>query len=302
MEGETQEAIAQKFNMSRIKVGKLLKHAHTLGIVDVRVRHHSSVREEIEKKLIDRFAIQRALIAPDYNDPDKQRASVASMVADYLIKNLDKKLIVAVGMGRNVAAVAENVFTDRQYQCSFICAIGGSLKAGQYMNPDHICRHLATQFGGENETLYAPAFLQNPELRQALLQNKTVKQTLDRARRADFALIGVGDMSEESNMVRMGWFTSQEIAEAHMLGTVGDMMGYDFIDIHGNESKTKMQGRIVGLQVADLKRIPDVIAIASEKTKSAGILGALRTGAIDTLATSYTNALTILSLEEATRR
>ncbi|QUJ67850.1 sugar-binding transcriptional regulator [Photobacterium sp. GJ3] len=302
VDGETQESIAQKLDLSRIKVGRLIKRAHAMGIVDVRVRHHHSVSEEIELELIKRFNIKRALIALDHSDPDKQRADVASMVADHLTRHLDKGHIIAVGMGRNVAAVAENVFTDHQYQCSFVCAIGGSLKAGEHMNPDHICRRLAAQFGGDSESLYAPALLQNPELRKELLENPTVKQTLDRARRADFALIGVGDMSEDSNMVRMGWFTPQEIAEARLSGTVGDMMGYDFIDIHGNASQTKMKDRIVGLQIDDLHRIPDVIAIASEKTKAAGILGALRTGAIDTLATSYANALTVLSLDEATRR
>ncbi|WP_240349211.1 sugar-binding domain-containing protein [Halomonas binhaiensis] len=144
--------------------------------------------------------------------------------------------------------------------------------------------------------------MQNSELRDALYENSTVRQTLDRARRADIALIGVGDVSENSNMVRMGWFTPQEIAEARLSGTVGDMMGYDFIDIHGRPSVTPMQGRVIGLNIQDLTRIPDVVAIASEHTKAVGILGALRTGVIDTLATSATNAHTIIRLDEATQR
>ncbi|MGR7921460.1 DNA-binding protein [Zobellella denitrificans] len=302
VEGETQEAIAQRLDMSRIKVGRLIKRAHAVGIVDVRVRHHPSVSADIEKALIERFGIKRALIALDHTDPERQRSEVASLVADHLTRQLSDGSVVAVGMGRNVGAVADNVFTDNSYKCSFVCAIGGSLKAGEYMNPDHICRRLAAKFGGDSETLYAPALVQHPELRQQLLENSTVRQTLDRARRADMALIGVGDMSEDSNMVRMGWFSPQEIAEARLLGTVGDMMGYDFIDIHGQTSQTKMQARVIGLTIGDLARIPDVIAIASERTKAAGILGALRTGVIDTLATSSANALTVLSLDDATRK
>ena len=221
-------------------------------------------------------------------------------MADHLSRSLTDGQIVAVGMGRNVAAVADNVFLAESLKVSFVCAIGGSLRAGEHMNPDHICRRLASRFGGDSETLYAPALVQSGELRDALYENSTVRQTLDRARRADTALIGVGDVSEDSNMVRMGWFSAQEIAEARLSGTVGDMMGYDFIDIHGRPSATQMQGRVVGLNIQDLTRIPDVIAIASENTKAVGILGALRTGVIDTLATSVTNAHTILRLDEAT--
>jgi DNA-binding transcriptional regulator LsrR (DeoR family) len=44
-----------------------------------------------------------------------------------------------------------------------------------------------------------------------------------------------------------------------------------------------------------------VIAVASENTKAAGILGALRTNTINTLATSLSNAHTLLGLDDATR-
>jgi len=139
----------------------------------------------------------------------------------------------------------------------------------------------------------------DPALRQALLDNDTVRQSLDKARRADVALVGIGDMSEDSNMVRMGWFSAQEITEAKRQGTVGDMMGYDFIDIHGRPAMTPIQGRVVGLNANDLARIPNVIAIAAEASKVTAILGALRTGTIDTLATTASNAMAVLNLDEA---
>ncbi|WP_111493412.1 MULTISPECIES: sugar-binding transcriptional regulator [Marinobacter] len=300
VEGETQEVISRRLKVSRVKVGRLLKRAHAEGVVDVRVRQHPAASAELEKELMRRFNIKRALIALDHVDEDVQRSGVASLVADHLSRNLHDGSIVAVGMGRNVGAVAENTFDQGERKCSFVCAIGGSIRAGEYMNPDHICRRLVMKYGGDSETLYAPALVQDSALRDAMCENPTVRQTLDRARRADVALIGVGDISENSNMVRMGWFSAEEIAEARLSGAVGDMMGYDFIDLYGKPSVTPMQGRVIGLTIGDLARIPDVIAIASENTKAVGILGALRTGVIDTLATSVTNAHTILRLDEAT--
>lgn len=245
----TQEAIANRFDLSRVKVSRLLKRARDEGVVEVRVLQHPALNTELEQALVERFQLDRALIAVDHGDPDTQRSAVASLVANYLNKTLSDGMIVAVGMGRNVGAVAENVFLPVTRNCTFVCAIGGSLKAGEYMNPDHICRRLALRFGAESETLYAPALVANPELRSVLINNDTVRSTLDRARRADIALIGIGDMSENSNMVRMGWFSPQEIAQARVSGTVGDMMGYDFIDIHGQPAVNAMQGRVIGLTV-----------------------------------------------------
>ncbi len=298
----TQEALSQRFAMSRAKIGRLLKRARADGLVEIRVNQPASVGAELEREFIRRFAIGRLLVSIDHRDPDAQRGAVAALVASHLERALGDGAIVAVGMGRNVSAVADVPVSRPRTGVSFVCAIGGSLRAGEHMNPDHICRRLAARFGGESETLYAPALVTNAELRAELYRNDTVKLTLDRARRANFALIGVGDLSEDSNMVRMGWFSPREIAEARLAGTIGDTMGYDFIDIHGRPADTGMQGRVIGLSRDDLERIPDVIAIASENTKAPAILGALRTRAINTLATSLTNAHTILRLDDATAR
>ncbi len=296
----TQEELSHRFSMSRAKIGRLLKRARLDGLVEIRVHQPPSVAAELEREFVRRFGISRLLVSIDHRDPDAQRNAVAALVASHLERTLADGAIVAVGMGRNVAAVANGLVSRPRSGVTFVCAIGGSLRAGEHMNPDHICRRLAARFGGESETLYAPALVTNADLRAELYRNDTVKLTLDRARRANIALIGVGDLSEDSNMVRMGWFTTREIAEARLAGTIGDTMGYDFIDIHGRPADTGMQGRVIGLSRVDLERIPDVIAIASENTKAAAILGALRTRAVNTLATSFTNVHTILRLDDAT--
>lgn len=301
IDGQTQEDLAQRFKISRATVGRMLRRAQELGIVEIRVLHHPTHTVDLERELVQRFGIQRALLSVDHKDAEKQRALLAGLVATYLERHLVDGSIVAVGMGRNVSAVSEHAMSATRRACTFVCAIGGSYHGGETMNPDHICRRLAARFGGESETLYAPAMVSDPAVRRALVENDTVRQTLDKARRADVALVGVGDMSEDSNMVRMGWFSAQEINEAKRGGTVGDVMGYDFIDIHGKPAFTPIQGRVVGLHTADLARIPNVIAIAAENTKVTAVLGALRTGVVDTLATTASNAMAVLNLDNATR-
>lgn len=301
LEEATQEELSRRFGMSRARVGRLLRRARETGVVDIRVQAPRTVQADLQQEFTRRFGLQRVLLALDQSDEEAQRGAVAGLVADYLNRTLASEMTVAVGMGRNVGAVADNSFAPDKRQVLFVSAIGGSLRAGEYMNSDHISRRLAARFGGESETLYAPALVADPALHAALVANDTVRRTLDRARRADIALIGVGDVSENSNMVRMGWFSPQEIVEARLSGTVGDMMGYDFIDIDGKPSNVAIQNRVIGLTITELHRIPDVVAVASESSKAAGILGALRTGAINTLATSIGNARLVLRLDDTTR-
>ncbi|ENP2200641.1 sugar-binding transcriptional regulator [Salmonella enterica] len=298
----TQEEIARKFGISRIKVGRLLRRAKEEGIVEINVRYHPVFSSQLENQMCKRFKITRALIALDHSNEEEQRRQVAALVSGYLTHNLRDNMVITVGQGRNVAAVAEYTSPIQEKKCHFICGIGGTHRPGDIINADHISRLLAKKFGGSSESLYAPAYVENVALRDSLLQNGTIKETLDRARKADIALVGIGDMNENSYMVKLGWFTPEEISDASLnQGVIGDIAGYDFFNAQGQHVNTVMDNRVIGLSVEELKRIPCVIAIAAENTKSMAIIGALRTGAIDIIATSAHNIRTILSMTEKVR-
>lgn len=295
----TQEEIAKKFGISRIKVGRLLKRAKEEGIVEINVRYHPVFSTRLEQQMRERFPISRALIALDHQDEEEQRRQVAALVSNYLAMSLKDEMVLAVGQGRNVAAIADHVGSVTERHCKFICGIGGTHRPGDAINADHISRRLAKKFGGSSETLYAPAYVENRALKDAFMQNGTIKETLDRARKADVALVGIGDMNENSYMVKLGWFTPHEIIDASLnQGVIGDIAGYDFFNAQGQHVDTVMNERVIGLSIDELRKIPCVIAIASENTKALAILGALRTGAIDIIATSALNVRTILNMSQ----
>ncbi|MFM0499887.1 sugar-binding transcriptional regulator [Paraburkholderia caffeinilytica] len=301
VDGLTQEDLSKQFSLSRAKIGRLLKRAQEEGIVEIRVRHHPRDTRDLERELIDRFGIEKAIVSVNHKDQDKQRELLAGLVASHLDRILTNDMIVAVGIGRNINAISEHAISSTQRSPTFVCAIGGFYRGGEVMNADHISRRLAARFGGGSETLYAPALVGDPAVREGLLHNDAVKPTLDKARRAHIALVGVGDINEDSIMVRNGWFSPDEIAELRKCGAVGDLMGYHFIDIAGRPVVTPVRDRVIGLGMEDLKRIPNVIAVASENTKTTAVLGALRAGVITTLATTEAIAQSIVSLEDATR-
>lgn len=296
---QTQEEIAKRFGISRIKVGRLLKKARNEGIVEINVKYHPIFSSKIEQQFVNAFGIKRALIAVDHQDEEEQRRQVAALVTNYLSSMLKNGMTVAVGQGRNVAAVASHVGIFPEKQCKFICGIGGTLRDGELIDADHISRNLARKFNAASETLYAPAYVENRELKKAFLQNRVIKETIERASKADIALVGLGDMNKNSYMVQLGWFTPQEVTNASInQGVIGEIAGYGFFDIQGQPVETVMNDRVIGLSIEELRNIPCVIAIASENTKSMAILGALRSGVIDIIATSASNARTVLNLQQ----
>ena len=289
IEGETQDAIARALDLSRMKVNRLLREAQERGIVEVRVAFQSSRTRELEARFHHAFGLRHLLVAPAAQRPERQRRNVATLVSAFLEVNLREGAVVAVGMGRNVSAVSAARTQARFDDLTFVAGSGGAAEAGEAGNADHICRGLARRFGGRAVTLYSPAYVPDAAMREVLMRHATVRRTLSLARSADFALVGIGNLGADSHMARMGWFGAEELHAAQAAGITGDLMGYDFFDRDGNPDNDMLGGRVVGLTREDLTRIGTTIAIASEDEKAAAILGALRTGAIDVLATSITN-------------
>ena len=300
-EGKTQDEISQSLNLSRTKISRMLKQSRDLGLVTIRINLNPVELSELEQELKRRFGIQRALIAIDHDDVDLQRTAVAQLVADHLTEIIADDTVVAVGMGRNLGAVANLLDISKSRNCTFVSAIGGTNQIGHTLNSDHICRRLATRFGGQNETLYAPGYVHDTDLHRLLMQNSIIQQALTRARRADVALIGIGDCSENSYMAGIGWYSSVEIARARLAGAVADVSGYDFLDTFGRPVAQELCSRIIGLSHADYLRIPNVLAVASEANKTLSLLASLRSGIIRTLATSARNVRAILTIDEASQ-
>ncbi|WP_368755711.1 sugar-binding domain-containing protein, partial [Klebsiella pneumoniae] len=91
---QTQEEIAKRFGISRIKVGRLLKKARQEGIVEISVKYHPVFSSQIEQQFISHFGIKRALIALDHHDEDEQRQQVAALVSNYLAGVLKNDMTV----------------------------------------------------------------------------------------------------------------------------------------------------------------------------------------------------------------
>lgn len=296
----TQLEIAQRVGLSRIKVVRLLKRARDVGIVEIRLHTPAAMRTSLETALVQRFGLQQALLVADQTNEDNLRALVAQLAANHLDRHLHDGDTVAVGMGRNVGAVPDAVSRVAPRQCAFVTAIGGSPLVGQPINSADICRRLAERFGGTSECLYAPAYVESRQLRDAFLCHDEVQSVLERARNAQIALVGIGDAMDNSAVVRMGCFSADDMTRLRKAGAVGDILG-DFFDIQGRSVSAGMNDRVISVNGDALRNIPCVIGIVAESEKAPALLGALRTGIVDILVTSVGNARHLLEMGDKER-
>ena len=111
------------------------------------------------------------------------------------------------------------------------------------------------------------------------------------------ALAGVGTVDDKaSSFLRAGVLTLTDLAQLRRMGAVGETIGR-FFDVNGSSDGIEINGRIIGIELDDLRRIPQVLAVARGIPKAASILGALRGKFLTVLATDDTTARAVLALD-----
>jgi DNA-binding transcriptional regulator LsrR (DeoR family) len=298
VDDRTQEEIGREFDLSRPKVQRLLEQARQAGVVEIRVQSPPWLDFDLENALRTTFHLTDVIVSPARSDPQSQREAVARSAAQYLERCLREGSVVAVSHGRDTGEVPRFFRPGRRLSCTFVSAMGGSPSVDAPTNPNEICRALADRSGGRAESLYAPAYVESREMRDRLLEQEAVVQTLRLAGQAGVALVGIGGTDENCTMVRSGCLSVEEINRLVGQGAVGDILG-NYVDLEGRLIAAPHRDRLVALSIDDLRRIETVVAVVSESEKPLAVLGTLRAGVINVLIVDEPNARAVLELARA---
>jgi DNA-binding transcriptional regulator LsrR (DeoR family) len=287
-DGLTQEALARRFGLSRPKVQRLL-------VVEIRLSTPPWLHVDLERELCETFGLVEAIVAPARTDPQAQREVVAREAARYLERRLADGVVVAVSHGRDIGEVPRFFGPGRRADVTFVSAMGGSPLADSPTNPNEIARRLADRCGGRAKGLYAPAYVESARMRDQLLRQPAVADTLRAAAGASVALVGIGGTDDACTMVRTGCVSVEEIRRLRGAGAVGDVLGI-YVDVEGRRLDSPETARLVGLGLDELRAIDTVMVVVSESEKPFAILGVLRTGIVNVLVLDEGNARFLLEL------
>lgn len=296
-DGRTQEQIAREFGLSRPKVQRLLEQARAAGVVDIHIDVPVGLDLDLEARLVDTFGLTDAIVSAAQPTVEATRESLGRAAARYLARHLTEGTTVAVGHGRDVGAIPPG-FRARADGCVFVSAMGGSPRVDTPTNPNEIVASLAAASGGRAESLYAPAYVESPEIRDQLRAQEAVAHAVELAVGASMALVGIGGTDDECTMVRSGCLSQREIASLRGRGAVGDILG-NYVDADGRLITAPHSERLMALGLDELRRIPTVVAVASGPEKPLAIFGVLRAGIVDVLIVDEVNARTVLDYAKA---
>lgn len=291
----SQQQIAEMLQISRSNISRLLKEAKQKGLVEIRVRKSIPTVPALERALCDRFGLQQALIV-DSGDRsyDERLAAAGQLAARFLEYTLPQHKIMAISWGTGVNAAVSALTATPRLAVDVAQMIGSVGSVNATIDGPELARQLAEKLGGRYYYLHAPLIVDDPTVRDMFLKQSTIEDTLNRARQATIALVGIGTTEPSaSSFLRAGHLTYEQNEILRQQGAVGESCGYHF-DIYGRVAQIEINQRLIALNLDEIRKIPVVVAVACGLPKTSSILGALRGGYVKVLATDDTTAEAVL--------
>lgn len=298
--GMSQASIAEATGYSRPTVGRLLAEARESGIVHIQVTHPLERVLELEATIRNRFGIDHIHVArPNVTQRDGI-VEVAQAVAGLLEAVAEPEMSIGFSNGRIHTELLSWFRPRRDLQASVVQLVGGVGEPGRLIDTPELCRQLAQLVGGVASTLPGPLIAQSVRVAHDIRKAPEVARTLARAAEVEIAVIGIGAGFRQPASMFHGVLTPEAVRTLHRRGAVGHILGR-FVDPMGEPISTDLEDRVIALELASLRRIPLVLAVAAGAQKAPAIAAALRGGYVGALVIDVSAAQALAHLPERRR-
>ena len=299
IDGLGQIEVARFAKVSQAKVSRLLALARERGIVRISVADYEPRRRELEDQIQSRFGLTTVAVIKGNGslEPADLRRTVGHFGAAVVDSLLQPRDIVALAGGRTIHDLVHHLPESGTKALTVVQAMGSVDSSASIFDAQEIGRVMVKRLGGGFLSLNTPAFIPEKRTRDALLDLPQVRNVHESLSGARVALVGLGTLSN-SVFVERGTLDAAMVANLRRAGAVGEMCGR-FFDAHGNECATAWRDRVISVQLAQLRKMPLVIAIVSGTDRTAAIEAAIRGNLIKALIIDEAGAAALLAAADS---
>lgn len=282
-EGLTQTEIAKKLNISRPTVAARLQEAKDKGIVKISIQHEEADIIKQQNKIAEEYNLKTVLIASsDNQSSEKTKSQVGALCSWFMENHITNINSLGIGWGTTIYEFVQAVNYQSKPDLSIVPLIGGVGNTDVQYHSNHLAFILAQKYNCKVNYFYAPAIAESIQMKNSFEQSEIVKDTINKGKNVDMAILGVGNPIESSTYNQLGYINKDEIQEIMINKVVGDI-GADFFDENGKSVNTSVSERMIGLSLDDISKIKELVILASGKEKVNSIKALLNKDIIDHL-------------------
>ncbi|MGG5329620.1 sugar-binding transcriptional regulator [Enterococcus sp. AZ163] len=276
-ENMKQSDIAKRLGISRSLVSKYLIDAKNQGIVEIYIKSESAYSVELELQLEQLFGLTKAVVldTSTLRENEIEKIIIQTAITAYK-RDIAKAEKIGLSWGKILRRFVDEYPYENHPDASIIPLIGGMGSDYVDIHSNQLAYDLARKLRAKCKFLYAPALVDNPLIKDNLINNVAIKDVLEAGRSVDMAIVGLASPFSDSNtMTEIGYINEEDIrilADAQVVGDINSK----FFDAEGKEVACTINENVIGVSLESIRNIPKVATICYEDTKKETLYVAMK--------------------------
>ena len=292
IDGISKRDIADELGLSRFKVARTLERALSSGLVRIELHYDGDIDLDLSVELSAKLGIGRCLVVDSAEEDEViLRANLGRVAAGLLEEVVESDDVLGLSWSRTLLAM--RAFLRDMAPCDVVQLSGALPRPDVDESSVDLVRDVARAAGGSAYYFYAPMIVPEAETARSLRVQPEVAQAIARFDELTKAIVTIGAWKPGQSTV-VDAITADDYKEARAAGVVCEIAGMQ-LSADGSAVNTPLGERVIGIEVEQLRRVPEIIAIAYGNEKAAAVTAAVRGGLITTLITNGSLARELLA-------
>ena len=290
-----QSRIAAELNLSRPTVSRLLQYARESGIVQIKISNPLVSTQQLAAELKDHYHLDQVIVVPSEMTASGELLElVGAAAAEYIETIVKDDDTIGLAWGKTIHAIAQHLSPEDVHGVTVVQLKGSVANTKQKNYAFESVNAFASAFHTLPQYLPLPVIFDHQETKELVEQDTHIKYIMDLGRQADIAVFTVGTVRDSALLFHLGYFSQaeQEYLQQHAVGDVFSR----FIDQNGSIVAPQINQRTIGIDLEQLKKIPQRVMVIANPAKTQAAAGALKAGYANVLVIDQGSAAGLLSL------
>jgi deoxyribonucleoside regulator len=274
----SQFEIAKALNCSRSTVSRLLAEAIESGIVRIYIKRPVEKFPSLAEKVKHAFDLKEAIVVSGGMSNEQSFNNVGFAAAEFLSQILHDNVIIGISFGVTLSYLVRELSEyNFDYEGIEVIQLMGGLGFGDpAIDGPELAQKMARCLGGSYRYLQAPAVVETAEIAQHLMNEKHIRETIQKAEEAGVVISSVGSLTDNlSSLERSGYFRKEDRVVFQSKGAIGHSLSR-MIDENGVPIDDPFNQRLIGAPLSVLRNAKWSIGIGANPLKAHVFLASLK--------------------------
>ena len=293
LDGKSKIEIADEFKLSRFKVARLLEDARSSGLVRIEIGQPGAVDLDLSGELRGAYGLLHAIVVDTLDDDPLALRRLVGEGAAALLSEISARNDV-LGLGWARALIAMRSALARLTAQSVVQLTGALSRADVDDSSIELVRDVARIANCPAYRFYAPMIVDDAATATALRSHPQVARAISMFPKVTKAVVAVGAWEPTASTIYDA-ITPAERKLLLRLGVHAEVSGV-LLDADGAVVHAPLTERMICIGAADLRNVPEAIALVYGPEKASAARAAIRGGCVNGIVTHTSMAKALLSL------